>query len=270
MSEVNDEIGEMLKSLAGIDPIETPKEESKEEQSPAEPSAEVKEEEIEEVEAPAEPPVKDEEPPEQPMAASVEDKDAIIASLRAQLAERTVQEPPKELPKESLPTKPSVEDKDFVKDVDLDDVTRDPAELNKLFNNVYKQAVIDTQTALATQLPNIIREQVTLVDSLRKASEQFYVENKDLDPFKKVVSTVFTELAAKDPNKTYSDVLAETAKEVRKRLELPDRKVVEKPSNLKAVPQLPKKGGKAGSAEVKQSANPLQDELEEMTKTLGR
>ncbi len=265
--DIKNEIGEMLKSLDSFQSTEPAKEPTPEPTPEPEPKVEDKKEEVPptEPEPEPEPEPKDEEPPKEPDPSkeSVEDKDAIIADLRAKLAS-------KEMPKVELPKvepKPVV-DQDFVKDLDLDEVTRDPVEFNKVLNKIYRQAIIDAQARLNESIPEAVRANVILITELKEANDKFYNENQDLKEFPKVVSTVFEELAAKDPNRTYREIIQDVAPEVRRRLNLP-KPSAKKPDNSVKPPVLPKKSGTAGKVNSKQS-NPLQDEFEAMNKAIGR
>jgi hypothetical protein len=64
--------------------------------------------------------------------------------------------------------------------------------------------------------------------------------------------------------------MKDVAPEVRKRLELPETKVVKGESKESPPPKLPTKGSRSGRPQDKPSPDPLQTELEEMNKTLGR
>jgi|SRR3972149_1460525 len=207
----------------------------------------------------------------------LDEKDKTIADLRTKLAESEAKKPEPAKIKVEEPKKeePKVEELDFVGDLDPDEIVRDPKEFNKLLNKVYQSGMIAIRGNLDKDLPNAVRSQMELINSLRETSEKFYTENEDLKPFKKVVATVFEELTAIDPNKTYDEVIKGVGPEVRKRLELPEKKESDKKEPVKedkksAAPKLPVKGGRAGKADDKQEADPLQAELEEMNKTLGR
>jgi len=270
-NEVKNEIDEMLKSL---DSIEEPVIEPEPEPEPEPVSEDVKPPEEEKVEEKTDSEdksedVKLEEKVEEPPTEVKDDKDKTIEELRAKLADVAVKaEPKKEEPKET-----PIPDQDFVKDLDLDDLGRDPAEFNKLLNVIYKQAVSDARKGVMTELPSVVRDTIALTQSLREMHDKFYDDNKDLIPFKKVVATVFDELVAEDPNQEYNKVMERVAPEVRKRLELPeqvanaDTKKEDKPSNDKP-PALPRKGSSAGKSTNEQPVNKLQSELEAMNKAL--
>jgi len=169
-------------------------------------------------------------------------------------------------PKTKAPTTTApltFEDQDFVGDLDIED----SSDLNKILNAVYQKGITDTRGIVgkqATSIPNI----VTMVSNLQKATETFYNENKDLVPFKKVVATVFEDLVAENPNKSYDDLMKDVAPEARNRLELPpiQKKIVDKGK----PPKLPRKKGKPGKTKDKPTLDPMQADIDEMNKDLRR
>lgn len=201
---------------------------------------------------------------EAPTTDMPDDRDQVIEDLRAKLAEKDTTPP---VPKTKPPTTEApvtFEEQDFTKDFDLENLTDDAKELNKLLNTVYQKAVTDTRKAPGPNLQSI-PEMVVAATNLQKVTDAFYNENKDLKPFKKVVATVFDDLVTKDPDKKFSELIKDVAPEVRKRLELPDQ--VKKTDKGK-LPRLPRKKGKPGRPKDKLDSTPLQIELEEMNVTL--
>lgn len=154
------------------------------------------------------------------------------------------------------------EEQDFVGDTDPYDLFRDKEDLNKLLNAVYKKAVDDTKASSPDNLDNTITEKISAVLSLHKASEKFYVDNPELEPFKSAVSTVFGEVAKNNPNKSYQEVLALTADESRKRLKL-------KKGQDEKPPKLPRKKAQQRKTPDNKPKDPMQAEIEEMNKLLN-
>lgn len=202
---------------------------------------------------------------EAPTTDAPDDRDQVIEDLRAKLAEKDTPVVPKtKAPTTEAPV--TFEEQDFTKDFNLENLTDDAKELNKLLNTVYQKAVTDTRGTPEIDLQSI-PDMVVLATSLQKVTEAFYEENKDLEPFKKVVANVFDDLVAKNPDKKFGEIIEGVAPEVRKRLELPDH--VKKVDKGKP-PKLPRKKGKSGQPKDKSDSIPLQDELDEMNVTLGR
>ena len=109
-------------------------------------------------------------------------------------------------------TAPSTEapigEEDFVGDQDLDELTRDAGQLNKLLTHVFKKGIETVRSAIRQgdervllAVPEMTKKNIEIVSALKKASETFYDENKDLITFKKVVSLVFEKAVAKDSGK---------------------------------------------------------------------
>lgn len=202
---------------------------------------------------------------EAPTTNAPDDRDQIIEDLRAKLADND------KASKTQAPTTEAplvFEDQDFIGDLDVEDVTKDSKELNKLLNTVYQKGITDTRGMVGTQISQSIPSMITMVSNLQKATENFYEDNKDLEPFKKVVATVFDDLVAENPNKSYSDLMADVAPEARKRLELPmpQKKVVDKGK----PPKLPRKKGKPGRTDEKPPLDPMQKDIDEMNENLRR
>ena len=289
--KVNTEIEAMLSALG--DP--TPADLKADEEDPGEEKPEEKEEEKKE-ESPEE--NKEEEPPEEKPEEKKEeekeeaeeeqaeetDKDKIIENLRARLNEKLEAPPAKK--EEGVEGKPAekkeeplkFEDQDFIGDLDLDDLTRDKAALNKILNSVYSKGVNDSKR-IATEgvlntIPDIVKHNLTLLTTLKEASDNFYNDNKDLVPFKRVVAAVFEEIAAKNPDKKYSELMNLTAPEARKRLELHKqavKKEAEENKENNKSPRLPNaKGGNRQTQTQKPNTSAIEKEISEMNKTLRR
>lgn len=200
---------------------------------------------------------------EAPTTDAPDDRDQIIADLRTKLNEKDV------TTKTPTTKAPMVfEEQNFLKDLDLEDVTRDPKEFNKLLNSIYQKAVTDTQKTVSTEVTQSIPDMINVVSNLQKATDDFYNKNKDLEPFKKVVAHVFDDLITANPNKSYAKVMLDVAQETRKRLELP------KPTNKKVdkgtPPRLPSKKKKPGRTDHKPKPSSLEEGIDAMNTSLRR
>ena len=254
---------------------ETTETETKEEEKETETETETKETETEtkEIEETEETETKETEPDE---------KDKTITELRAELVEskakevkETETETKTKTEEKESETPLTLEDQDFLGELDLDEVTRNPKEFNKLLNKIYKQAVTDTRKVLGEgilrTIPDIVKTNIAAITNLQKARDKFYDDNEDLKPFKKVVGVVFEELAAENPDKKYDEVLSDVGDEVRKRLELQKNATSAKTKpNKSDPPKLPRKKGKAGQTKNEPLTEPLLNEIGEMNQTLGR
>jgi hypothetical protein len=219
------------------------------------------------------PPVEDAEEPETdspttdepktapPSTDAPDERDKTIDELRKKLAEKD--EKPV-VPKTKAPvTEPP--DVDFVGDIDIEDLT--PKNLNVLLNKSYKQAIADAR-ARGVEVTQTLPELVAAVAALQQATKDFYEENADLGPFKKVVGTVFEELRLANPNQTYEELISSVAPEVRSRLELPEpsKKKVDKGN----PPRLPRKKSKSGVIKDEPKVGSVSSDIDEMNKSLGR
>lgn len=228
-----------------------------------------------------EPPESDESSDElEPDSEPTDDKDRIIENLRARIAELEAAKPvptkstesdsSESTKPESSPEKPDTQD--FVGDLDVEDLITDKESFNKFLNNFRLKIIEDSRKVLGEEvlrsIPDIVKTNIVTVTNLQKASEQFYAENEDLKPFKKVVASVFEELASENPDKPYNEIMKEVAPEVRKRLEL-HRKATNSETKTKSAPRLPTRKSAPGRASAKPNTNPLLSELEEMNKSLG-
>lgn len=198
---------------------------------------------------------------EAPTTEVSDDKDQIIADLRDKLNE-------KKITTKAPTTIAPVEEQNFLKDLDLEEVTGDPKEFNKLLNSIYQRAVTDTQKRVGTDVTQSIPNMVSMVSNLQKATDDFYGSNKDLEPFKKVVAHVFDDLVTANPEKPYADVMLDVAQETRKRLDLP------KPTNKKVdkgiPPRLPGKKKAPGRINNKPKLSSLEEGIDEMNKSIRR
>jgi hypothetical protein len=212
-----------------------------------------------------------EEPTPEPVVEDPRDKE--IADLRSKLAEK--ESKPKEVIKKEEPKEETFTEQDFIGTVDPDDLYRDPKVMNGVLNKIYQQAVKDARNLGSEQvlksLPEIVKENIRVLDNLKTLRDSFYGENPDLKPFQKVVATVFEEVASANVDKDFEEVMKLVGPEVRSRLGLQKEltaklKEVKKEENRS--PRLPSKGSRSGGFSSKPSTDSLQAELEEMTKTL--
>jgi hypothetical protein len=200
-----------------------------------------------------------------------DEKDKTIRDLREKLNEK----------EKSTTAAPTTEaplvlgEQDFIGNLDVDDLVRDKDALNKLLNTVFTKGVTESRKLASEKvllaLPDIVKHNITLLSKLKEASDKFYEENKDLTPFKKVVATVFEEVASKNPGKNYEDLMKEVGIESRKRLELYKKaQGNDKGNNKGNPPKLPQKKGGNRVAPTKPNISPIQNEIDEMNKTIRR
>jgi hypothetical protein len=283
---VENEISEMNKAF--VDEVKQPEEKPQE--------LEVKESGEKKEEAPIEVPVEKQEilipkeeikeTPEPPKEAPKEEspvdpRDKVIEELRKQiedLAGKPKEEPKEEKPKET-PEKPEKKDEpivletqDYLKGLDLDDLTREPEKFNQFLNTFRAQIVTDTRKVLAEgilkSIPDIVNNNIAINTHIREVKDKFYSDNPDLKPFSKIVAAIAENVMSKNQGKSYEDLLEPIANEVRSTLKL--QKVAKgDPNNKPEIPELPVKGGRAGNVrDTKPNTKGIQDELEAMEKAL--
>ena len=269
MGDETSGISEMNKSFDDI--MEVVKEKDVEEEVVVEPEVEEEEAEIEETtkEEMVIPEVEEEEEEDPPKELTeAEQLKEEIKTLRDKLAEKVVVKEP-EPAAEPEPLK--FDDQDFIGELDIEEMIREPGEFNKFLNKFYQQTVTDVRKILGEgilkSIPDIVSNTTALQTQLKEASDKFYEDNADLKSFKKVVAAVFEEIHSDNPAYTYKEVIKEVGPEVRKRLDLHKKAAskVEKEKN----PRLPRKKGGSGNPSDSPDTNPLQDELTEMNKVVS-
>ncbi len=271
MEPTGEEINQLLNALEGsVEEVkEDGKDEVQEEKEVVEESDDSKEEETSE-EQPAEEEVEEAEEPKEDNPPPADDKDATIATLRAQIEELSKPKP-EEKKEEVTEPEPEIQEQDFVSDIDIDEVSRDPKLFNSLLNKVYAKATKDVMKVVAEAnaktVPDAVVKRLEEISKLKAMHDQFYAENPQLANFKKVVAAVFNELQAEGKGKSYDELLTKTAEDTYKRLGLKKEPVKKAP--LKEVPKLPSKskgGARPGPA---QETKGLQSEIDDLLKSEG-
>jgi|LGOV01.1.fsa_nt_gb hypothetical protein len=150
-------------------------------------------------------------------------------------------------------------------DIDLDELIRSPESLNAILNKVYAAGVDsyrELQEGTIKGIPEIVKSNVSMQVALSKRVNEFYNDNEDLKPFKKVVASIYEEVASENSDWDVNKVFEKVEEETRNRLEL-HKKAVSKDKKSKKKPEFPKaKGGKR--TESKPDTNPLLDEIDAM------
>jgi hypothetical protein len=174
-------------------------------------------------------------------------------------------------------TEAPIDELDFLGDGDIDDILADRSALNKLLNKVFlkgaemtKNQLAKSKTEIFQSLPTMVKTNIVTLESLKKTSEDFYKNNPDLEPFKKVVATMFEEAASDHPDWPHSKLLEESEKRTREKLGLKkSNQPVQKPDDKKSPP-LPRKRSQQRTQQQTTPSDPLLAELEAMDKVLWR
>lgn len=136
-------------------------------------------------------------------------------------------EPKDKVDKKVKPEKPvdkglplSVEDLNLLpEDEDkFDELLRNPKELNKVFNNLYKKAVEVGRTMALQEFPTIIERQVASMNDINQMIKDFYIENEDLAPVRPYVGIIASQIQTEHPEYTVSKLFDETERVVRESL----------------------------------------------------
>jgi hypothetical protein len=210
------------------------------------------------------------------------DKDKVIENLRKQLDEKSGKPdkeeaaPEKKEDKKVEPLK--LEDQDFIGGLDVEEVVRDKDAFNKLLNSVYAKGVNDSKNitvdGVLSNIPDIVKHNLTLLTTLKETSDKFYKENEDLASFKRVVAAVFEDIAAKNPDKKYNELMNLVAPEARKRLGLGKQVAGKGKGNGDEGgkhPRLPgAKHNQRHNPSHKNNPSALESEISEMNKVIGR
>jgi hypothetical protein len=244
---------------------ETPEEEPEAEtpEEPEEPETPEEEEEPE-PEEPEEPEPEPAPAPEDDWKKKMEEENE---KLRKQIEELHTKKEPKPEPEEPEPEK--FEELSFIGDDDeLDDLIRSPKKLNEVLNKVYKagmDAMIKSQEDTVRRIPEVVKTSLSTQSTLKKLADDFWEDNKDLKPFRKVTAAVYEEIASEHPDWTVAKVFEETGVETRNRLELHKKAESEsepKPKN----PRFPKT--KSSRERTKPKTDGLLSEIDAMNKDL--
>lgn len=208
---------------------------------------------------------------EAPTTAAPEDDELKRTKEENERLRRQIEDSQRKAPKTKAPTTASpVEEVDFLgADVDLDELTRDAKVFNTLLNKVHKAGIESGRKFQETTLrniPDIVKANVTIQATLKKKVEDFYDANKDLQSFNKVVSAVYEELAAENPDWNIDRIFKETEAEARKRLEL-HRKAASTSAPTTKAPRGPRFAKTRTSRQRKKpETSPLLSDIDEMNR----
>ena len=201
-----------------------------------------------------------------------DERDQTILDLRTKLAEKGQKETTTDAPTTLAPL--NLESQDFIGDEDVESLIGNKESLNKLLNLVYSKGITDSRKivgeGVAKAIPSLVTGQIDMVTQMENIRDTFYAVNEDLKAFPNVVSAVFEDIAKKDPNQTYDNIIKAIAPEVRKRLNLPEQAIKKSKTDKGDPPKLPRKKGKSGRTVDKPKLTLIESELDEMNEVLGR
>lgn len=264
MNEINEQINAMSSMLkeGSFEEKETVENETEQEELNEEEETTTKEETKEEIEE------EEETTPESAelITLKAENEEFKNRLRKLESAKETKQETEQEEEPETI------EEQDFIGDIEVETLVNDPKAFNSVLNKVLMKGIElgegrskKHNEHVLRSIPEIVKANLNTVQSLKKMSEDFYTENEDLKPFKKVVAVVFEETMSENTDKGYAEVLKLTGDEVRKRLNLHKKATT---VNRETNPRLPNKGRQTRQKQ-KPNTNPLLDELDAMDKVLN-
>ena len=172
-----------------------------------------------------------------------------INVLKGELAEKSVKDPKDE-------TDLKAEEINFLSEISLDDLGSNPEILNKVFNQILREAVKSSSQIS----PQTISKQVDDSLTAHEISVQFYNDNKDLSNVRNVVKACAGQVISEHEDWNIGQVLEESAKRTRESLGIQ----VQKAEDISDLGKASFSGGSKGSRQPVKKSSALQQELDEM------
>ena len=147
---------------------------------------------------------------------------------------------------------------DYMKDVSLDDL--DAKALNKIFNQISRNAIDRAQETYVKQIPGMIGTQIENKMSSQEIVSQFYSANTDLKNVRNVVKACASQVSEENPEWSIEQVLKESALKTRETLGMPKFDVEDLPSSSKAAFAK----GSSGVRNKTEKLSALQQEIDEL------
>jgi hypothetical protein len=85
----------------------------------------------------------------------------------------------------------------------------------ELFDTIMERVVSVALERALINVPRLIISQVKAAETTRVLVEKFYLDNRDLRPYKEMVATTVTQLGAQHLDKTFEEILEMAATDVR-------------------------------------------------------
>lgn len=156
---------------------------------------------------------------------------------------------------------------DFLKDMDMDDVSSDPAVLNKILLAVAAKVQQQTTEQVLRSIPQVVVSQVQQQTYFKRMADKFYDDNKDLVNVKQVVRACAQQIQQNNPEWEIDKVFSEAAVKTRQTLGLTapvigETKKDEIVGDLNDVAFAKSKGGSKSNLRPRRSS--LQTEIDEL------
>lgn len=104
---------------------------------------------------------------------------------------------------------------DVVGDDDIDDIVSS----KELFNAAISKAIMAAEERavqkILVSIPNIVMKQTQQQAMIKQATDDFYKENPDLEPVKKTVAAVASEIYSTNPQLSITDIFKQSAEKTR-------------------------------------------------------
>lgn len=153
---------------------------------------------------------------------------------------------------------------DFVKDLDMDDVSADPKVFNEILHKVVARVQQLTTEQVLRSIPEVVMSQVRQQTYFKKMADDFYKDNKDLVNVKQVVRACAQQLQKTNPEWEIEKVFSEAATKTRETLGM-SAHVIEKEEELPSEDDAAFAKQKGGSkSNLKQKRSSLQTEIDEL------
>jgi hypothetical protein len=263
MPKITEELDAMIKSYENFDTSEG------DDQSTDPPSTESSSTESPATAAPED--NKSTEAPSTEAPADSPDYESKIRDLEEKI-EQLTKKPSTKAPSTDAP----VDELDFLGDEEVDDLLSDKKSLNALLNKVFlkgaemtKKQMLKNRHEILQSLPTMVKTNIVTLESVRKASEDFYKNNPDLEPFRKTVATMFEEVATEHPDWTHEKLLKASEKMTREKLGI-EKKANPQPEPKPKSPPLPRKRSQHRQTNNPEPSDPMLAEIEAMEKSLWR
>jgi len=154
---------------------------------------------------------------------------------------------------------------DFVKDLDMDDVSSDPKLFNKILHTVIAKVRQTTAEQVLRSIPQVVMSQVNQQTYFKRIADRFYEDNPDLVNVRQVVKACTQQIQQTNPEWEVEKVLKEAALKVRDTLGMTALKVGAGDSKIPSAEDAAFAGAKGGSkSNRKQQKTSLQMEIDEL------
>ena len=153
---------------------------------------------------------------------------------------------------------------DFIKDIDMDDVSSDPEVFNKILHAVVAKVQQQTTEQVLRSIPEVVMSQVRQQTYFKKMADDFYDDNKDLINVKQVVRACAQQLQKNNPEWEVEKIFSEAATKTRETLGMSAHVIdkEEEPPSADDAAFAKQKGG--SKSNLKQKKSSLQSEIDEL------